>query len=71
MSNGSEASVANKPQRSGRLSSWQVWGAPLVLGVLCVLGLTTALVSDAAGDIVAWLSLSIPVIVVGWYSRQS
>ncbi len=44
-----------------------VWTAPIVLGVLSAVGLISALVSDDAGDVLAWLTLGAPVAVVLWY----
>lgn len=44
-----------------------VWTAPIVLGVLTAVGLISALVSDDAGDVLAWLTLGVPVAVVLWY----
>jgi hypothetical protein len=46
----------------------KVWTAPIVLGVVSAIGLTTALVSDDIGDVVAWVALAVPVVVVLWYS---
>lgn len=56
--------------KSNRLTTRQVWGAPILLGALSALGLITALVSDSLGDVLAWLSLAVPVVVVAWYSRR-
>lgn len=45
----------------------RVWTAPVVLGVLSAIGLVSALLSDDAGDVLAWLTLGAPVAVVAWY----
>lgn len=45
----------------------RVWTTPIVLGVLTAVGLISALVSDAAGDVLAWLTVGAPVAVVLWY----
>jgi hypothetical protein len=45
----------------------RVWTAPIVLGVLTAVGLISALVSDSAGDVLAWLTVGAPVAVVLWY----
>ena len=45
----------------------RVWTAPIVLGVLTAVGLISALVSDDAGDALAWLAVGAPVAVVLWY----
>jgi hypothetical protein len=49
-------------------SFWRLWLWPLVLGLLSASGLLTALVSDGWGDWWAWLSLGLPVIVMGWFA---
>lgn len=49
---------------SGRI---KVWTAPIALGVTTAAGLIAALLSDAAGDVLAWLALATPVAVVLWY----
>lgn len=45
----------------------RIWTAPIVLGVLTAVGLVSALLSDSAGDVLAWLTLGTPVAVVFWY----
>lgn len=40
---------------------------PVILGVLTSVGLISALVSDDAGDVLAWLTVGAPVAVVLWY----
>jgi len=46
----------------------KVWTAPIVLGAVTALGLTTALVSDDVGDVLAWIALAAPIVAVLWYS---
>jgi len=49
-------------------SFWRLWGWPLVLGVLTAVGLVSALFSDGgAGDMLAWITLGIPVVVGVWH----
>jgi len=45
----------------------KVWTAPIVLGAVTALGLTTALVSDDVGDVLAWIALAAPIVAVVWY----
>jgi hypothetical protein len=45
----------------------RIWTTPIVLGVLTAVGLISALVSDSAGDVLAWLTVGAPVAVVLWY----
>lgn len=46
-----------------------VWTIPVVLALMSALDLFTALISDSAGDVIAWLTLAVPVAVSLWYSR--
>ena len=41
-----------------------IWRAPLALAAVSAVGLTSALLSDGAGDVLAWLTLGLPVLVV-------
>lgn len=51
-----------------RHAFWHLWGWPLVMGVLTTVGLISALFSDGgAGDMLAWVTLGIPVAVCGWF----
>ncbi|WP_308368256.1 MULTISPECIES: hypothetical protein [unclassified Microbulbifer] len=57
---------------SRKLTRSRIWGAPIVLGVLSAASLLAALLSDGAGDWLAWATLAVPVVVSGWYSfRES
>ncbi|MFM9922113.1 hypothetical protein VLK31_03915 [Variovorax sp. H27-G14] len=47
---------------------WRMWRWPIVLGLLTVVGLISALFSDGGvGDMLAWLTLGIPVAVCAWF----
>ena len=46
----------------------QLWGWPIVLGVLTATGLLSALFSDGWGDAWSWLGLGLPVAVMDWYA---
>lgn len=46
---------------------WHVFAAPTLMAVLSLVGLVAALVGDGAWDGVSWLTLGIPVAVMGWY----
>jgi hypothetical protein len=47
----------------------RIWTAPIYIGVISMVGLIAALLSDdGVGDYLAWLSLGIPVAVVLWYA---
>jgi hypothetical protein len=47
-------------------SFWQMWGWPIVLGVLSGTGLVSALVADGWCDWWSWLGLGLPVVVAAW-----
>ncbi|MGH8175227.1 MAG: hypothetical protein ACREV5_03060 [Steroidobacter sp.] len=47
----------------------RVWLTPMALGVVTVVGLIAALLSDEAGDVLAWVALATPVSVVIWCAR--
>ena len=42
---------------------WQIFAAPIFIGVLSVVGLVAALVGDDWWDGVSWLTLAIPVLL--------
>lgn len=48
----------------------RVWTWPIMLGVLTSVGLISALVSDDAGDVLAWITLAVPVLVCCWYAPR-
>ena len=53
--------------RFGRgLSAWQIFRWPLVLALLCVIGLTAALVGNEGYDLVSWLALGSMLVVIAW-----
>lgn len=53
---------------SGRIL--KVWGVPIVLGVLSVVGLFAALIGDGIADVLSWIALGIPVAVGVWFSLR-
>jgi hypothetical protein len=46
----------------------QIWGMPIVLGLLTVVGLLVALVGDGVWDLVSVAALAMPVLVGCWYA---
>jgi uncharacterized membrane protein YkvI len=48
-------------------SNREMWGMPVVLGVLTVIGLMVALVADGVWDLVSVAALAVPVLVGCWY----
>ncbi len=51
-------------------STMQIWGAPLLLAVLTIVGLTSALLGDDIWDLVSAVTLGAPVAVGAWYSLR-
>lgn len=50
----------------------RLWGTPLALALLSITGLITALVGDGFWDILSWMALGIPLVVIikNYYSRK-
>jgi len=42
---------------------WQIFAAPMLVGVLSAVGLVAALVGDGWWDGVSWLTLALPVLL--------
>ncbi|MDT8908634.1 hypothetical protein SAMN03159376_01120 [Pseudomonas sp. NFACC09-4] len=45
---------------------WKVFGAPVLIGVLCAAGLFSALLGDGAWDAVSWVGLGLPTLLGTW-----
>ncbi|MFW6088218.1 MAG: hypothetical protein ACODAB_00605 [Gemmatimonadota bacterium] len=52
-----------------RRSSAQIWTAPVVIGILSLVGLLAALLGDGVADVLSWLALAVPVGVSVWSLR--
>ena len=44
----------------------RIWPVPMTLATVTALGLIAALLSDAAGDVLAWFALAAPVWIIMW-----
>jgi hypothetical protein len=53
---------------SGRFMA--LWGMPILLGILTVIGLVSALFGDGIWDTVSAAALGSPVLVGLWYSLR-
>ncbi len=49
-----------------RRGLWMIFRWPLLLAVLSLFGLISALVGDEVYDLLSWLSLGIPLALLGW-----
>lgn len=47
----------------------KLWGMPILLGVMSLVGLVSALLEDGLWDGLSWLTLGIPVALMLWYWR--
>lgn len=45
----------------------KLWGAPIALGLLTVVGLLAALLGDGVWDAVSAVALGVPVAAGAWY----
>jgi hypothetical protein len=41
----------------------QIFAAPIVVGVLSIVGLLAALIGDGWWDVVSWLTLTLPILL--------
>ncbi len=48
----------------------QIWGAPILLGILTTIGLVAALLGDGAWDLVSAVTLGAPVLVGAWFGLR-
>lgn len=47
-----------------------LWGMPVLLGVLTVIGLVSALLGDGVWDVVSAFALGAPVLAAAWYGLR-
>ncbi len=45
----------------------RLWGPPLLVGFISLLGLVCALTGDGFWDTLSWISLGVPVVLMGYY----
>ena len=45
----------------------QIWGAPLVIGILTTIGLISALLGDGIWDALSAVTLGVPCLLGTWY----
>ncbi len=48
----------------------RLWGWPIALSILTIVGLVSALLGDGVWDYLSALALGVPLAVGGWYSLR-
>jgi hypothetical protein len=48
----------------------RMWGAPIVLAILTIVGLISALVGDGVWDHVSAIALGVPVLLCVWFGLR-
>jgi hypothetical protein len=59
------------PRTSAARASWQMFAAPIAIALVTGVGLVAGLIGDGWLDVLAWIGLAIPAIVVIWSTRHS
>lgn len=59
--------LKTSPGRARRQTLSQIFGWPLVIGVLSTVGLIAALVGDGVWDGVSWLTLLLPILLYAMF----
>ncbi|EXF42728.1 hypothetical protein BAY1663_04861 [Pseudomonas sp. BAY1663] len=49
-----------------RRGLWLIFRWPLALALLSLFGLLSALLGDGIHDLLSWLALGIPLLLIGW-----
>ncbi|MCG5243639.1 hypothetical protein MCW82_28055 [Azospirillum doebereinerae] len=47
-----------------------IFGAPLAIALVTIVGLVSALLDDGLYDAVSWAALLVPLVVLGWALRR-
>lgn len=56
-------------RRPARRTLSQIFAMPIVLGILSTIGLVSALIGDGAWDAVSWITLAVPIVLLGYFLR--
>ncbi|WP_420149088.1 hypothetical protein [Spirosoma sp.] len=44
---------------------WHIWAIPLWIGIISLFGLIAALVGNNLWDVMSWITLGIPLLLIG------
>ena len=62
--------TVHRTRRPPRKPFARMWGAPIVLAVLTMIGLISALLGDGVWDYVSAVALGVPTIACAWYGLR-
>ncbi|TXL73087.1 hypothetical protein FHP25_22645 [Vineibacter terrae] len=55
-----------RPPSGSTLSLQRIFGVPLLLATVTVIGLVSALLDDGFWDALSWATLALPMLVAAW-----
>lgn len=56
--------MINNMNQSGFI---KLWGIPLLLAIISLIGLIAALVGDGFLDFISWIGLGYPLVIIVWF----
>ncbi|ETZ21491.1 hypothetical protein [Pedobacter sp. V48] len=56
--------------KNNKNAFFKVWGIPILLGVITIIGLLSAIMGVGVWHIVSWIALSIPVYIMFRYGLK-
>lgn len=62
--------TVNRTRRPPRKPFARMWGGPIVLAVLTMIGLISALLGDGVWDYLSAVALGVPTIACAWYGLR-
>jgi hypothetical protein len=49
----------------------EIWRLPIFLAIACAIGLGAGVAADGIWDVISWIALALPPLVVAWRFVQS